>query len=423
MNSTSGAPEPQDEGAERAQATSSAQTQASETARLGQGLKPARMDSLDVFRGLTIAGMILVNDPGTWGAIYWPLDHAEWNGWTPTDLIFPFFLFIVGVSMTLSFAARLRRGVTRAALARHIVIRSLLILVVAYFLSLFPSFHFATMRFPGVLPRIAVCYLIGGLFVLVTARRKFGKDGEDAGFAVNIPAVASALAALLIGYWALMRFVPVPGFGVGNLTPEGNLAAWIDRRVLYGHMWSQLKQVRDPEGLLSTLPAIGTVLSGVLVGEWLRSSREQTRKIAGLIGVGAAAMIAGQLLHYIFPINKNLWTSTFVVFTSGFAMIVLAACMWIVDVKSWKKWAWPFLVFGSNAITAFFIATELAILSTRFHVHAGGRTITWHGYVYNHFFANLATPKNASLLFAIFFVLLCFLPMWLLYRKRIFIKL
>jgi predicted acyltransferase len=155
----------------------------------------------------------------------------------------------------------------------------------------------------------------------------------------------------------------------------------------------------------------------------LRSSREQTRKIAGLIGVGAAAMIAGQLLHYIFPINKNLWTSTFVVFTSGFAMIVLAACMWIVDVKSWKKWAWPFLVFGSNAITAFFIATELAILSTRFHVHAGGRTITWHGYVYNHFFANLATPKNASLLFAIFFVLLCFLPMWLLYRKRIFIKL
>jgi predicted acyltransferase len=409
MNSTSGAPMPQSSATANAQA--------------GQTAKPARMVSLDVFRGLTIASMILVNDPGTWGAIYWPLDHAEWNGWTPTDLIFPFFLFIVGVSMTLSFAARLRRGVTRAALARHIVIRSLLILVVAYFLSLFPTFHFATMRFPGVLPRIAVCYLLAGLFVLITARRKFSKDGEDAGFAVNIPAVASALAALLIGYWALMRFVPVPGFGVGNLTPEGNLAAWIDRRVLYGHMWSQLKQVRDPEGILSTLPAIGTVLSGVLVGEWLRSSREQTRKIAGLIGVGAAAMIAGRLLHYVFPINKNLWTSTYVIFTSGFAMIVLAACMWIVDEKGWKKWAWPLLVFGSNAIAAFFFATELAVLSTRYHVHVGGRAITWHGYVYNHFFANLAAPKNASLLFAIFFVLVCFIPMWLLYRKRIFIKL
>jgi predicted acyltransferase len=210
---------------------------------------------------------------------------------------------------------------------------------------------------------------------------------------------------------------------VGNLTPEGNLAAWIDRKLLMGHMWRQLNQVRDPEGLLSTLPAIGTALSGVLVGEWLRSGREQTRKIAGLIGVGAAAMIAGRLLHYVFPINKNLWTSTYVLFTSGFAMILLAACMWIVDVKGWKRWSWPFLVYGSNAITAFFIATMLAILGGLFHVNVGGRTTTVHGYVYSHFFANLATPKNASLLFAIFFVLLCFIPLWLLYRNRIFIKL
>lgn len=377
-----------------------------------------RIVSLDVFRGMTIASMILVNDPGTWSAIYWPLDHAEWNGWTPTDLIFPFFVFIVGVAMTLSFATRLRRGATRGRLARHVALRAIAIYAVGFFLNAFPHFHISTVRYSGVLQRIAVCYLIAGLFVLLTARRV---DAE--GFTANIGAIAAAIAVLLIGYWALMRFVPVPGYGVGNLTPEGNLAAWIDRKFLTGHMWRQLNQVRDPEGLLSTLPAIGTALSGVLVGEWLRSARDETRKIAGLIGAGAVAMVAGRLLHYVFPINKNLWTSTFVLFTGGFAMILLAACMWIVDVKGWKKWSWPFLVYGSNAITAFFIATMLAILSGLFHVHVGERTTTVHGYVYSHFFANLASPKNASLLFAIFFVLLCFLPLWLLYRKRIFIKL
>src|SRR5579862_8899239 len=169
---------------------------------------PARIISLDVFRGITVAAMILVNDPGTWSAIYWPLDHAAWNGWTPTDLIFPFFLFIVGVAMTFSFAARLRRGATRGGLARHVLVRSLSILAVGIFLSVFPHFHFSTMRYPGVLNRIAVCYLMAGLFVVATARRA---DGE--GFVANIPVVASVTAALLIGYWAVMRFVPVPGIG------------------------------------------------------------------------------------------------------------------------------------------------------------------------------------------------------------------
>jgi predicted acyltransferase len=380
-----------------------------------QPARTARMVSLDAFRGLTIASMILVNDPGTWSAIHWPLDHAEWNGWTPTDLIFPFFLFIVGVSMTMSFAARLKRGMSRGALARHVVIRGVVIFAVGLFLNVVPRFHMTTARYTGVLQRIGVVYLIAGLFVLLTARRA---DGD--GFTANVGAIAAAIAVLLVGYWALMRFVPVPGYGVGNLTPEGNLAAWIDRRIMLHHLW---KPMWDPEGFLSTLPAIGTALSGVLVGEWLRSARAQTRKIAGLAGVGLAAMIAGRLLHYVFPINKNLWTSTYVIFTSGFAMIVLAACMWVVDVKGWKKWAWPFLVFGGNAIAAFFFATLLAKFSVIYHVHAGGRLVTWHGYVYNHFFTNLAAPKNASLLFAIFFVLVCFLPMWLLYWKRIFIKL
>jgi predicted acyltransferase len=374
-----------------------------------------RIISLDVFRGMTIASMILVNDPGTWGAIYWPLDHAEWNGWTPTDLIFPFFIFIAGVSMTLSFAARLKRGGTRGSLALHVVIRSVAIFAVGLFLNGFPHFHFATIRYTGVLQRIAVCYLLAGLLVVATARRA---DRED--FVANVQAIFWTMIALLVGYWALMRFVPVPGYGVGNLTPEGNLAAWIDRRIMLGHLW---KPMWDPEGFLSTLPAIGTALSGVLVGEWLRKDATKERKLAGLVIAGAIAMIIGRLMHGLFPINKNLWTSTYVIFTSGFAMVILALCYWLVDMRGLRRWAKPFVIFGSNAIIAFTLATFLAKISVIYQVNVDGRRMTWHGYVYSHFFMNLASPKNASLLFALFFVIICFLPLWLLYWRRIFIKL
>ena len=367
---------------------------------------------------MTVAAMILVNDPGTWSAMYWPLDHAEWNGWTPTDLIFPFFLFIVGVAMTFSFAARLRKGSTRGGLARHVLARSLSILAVGIFLSVFPHFHFSTMRYPGVLNRIAVCYLFAGLLVVATARRA---DAE--GFVANIPAVAGTVAVLLIGYWAAMRFIPVPGIGAANLDPANNLTAWLDRRVMYGHLWSQLKQVRDPEGILSTFPAIGTVLCGVLTGEWLRKPATQKRKFRGLIFVGAIMLIVGRLLHPLFPINKNLWTSTFVIFTAGFAMVILALCYWLIDMRGWRRWGQPFLVFGSNAITAFVLSTLLAVASTNFHVNDGGRERTLHGYFYSHWFAAIAKPKNASLLYAIFFVFVCYLPLLPLYRRRVFIKL
>lgn len=364
---------------------------------------------------MTIAAMILVNDPGTWAAIYWPLDHAEWNGWTPTDLIFPFFIFIAGVSMTLSFSARLKHGGTRKSLALHVLIRSVAIFAVGLFLNGFPRFHFATIRYTGVLQRIAVCYLLAGLLVVATARRA---DREE--FVANARAIFWTMVALLIGYWALMRFVPVPGYGTGNLTPEGNLAAWIDRRIMLGHLW---KPMWDPEGFLSTLPAIGTALSGVLVSEWLRKDSTKERKFAGLIIVGGLLMIFGRLLHGLFPINKNLWTSTYVVFTSGFAMVILGACYWLLDLRGWRRWAKPFVIFGSNAITAFTLATFLAKLSVIYHITIAGKRMTWHGYVYSHFFINLASPKNASLLFALFFVILCFLPLWVLYWRRIFIKL
>jgi predicted acyltransferase len=380
--------------------------------------RPARIISLDVFRGITVASMILVNDPGTWGAIYWPLDHAEWNGWTPTDLIFPFFLFIAGVSMTFSFAARLGRASARAGLAGHVLVRSLSILVIGLFLNVFPHFHFSTMRYPGVLPRIAVCYLMAGLLVVVTARRA---DFDD--FVTNIPAVTGTILVLLIGYWAAMRLIPVPGIGPANLDPANNLAAWLDRRVMYGHLWGQLKQVRDPEGILSTFPAIGTVLCGVLTGEWMRRTKTNERKFAGLMIVGVITMIVGRLLHPLFPINKNLWTSTFVIFTAGFAMVILAICFWMVDMRGWRRWTQPFLVFGSNAISAFILSFLLSIASTNFHVNDNGRERSVHGYIYSHWFASIAKPKNASLLFAIFFVLVCYLPLLLLYRRRVFIKL
>jgi predicted acyltransferase len=371
-----------------------------------------------VFRGITVASMILVNDPGSWSAMYWPLDHAQWNGWTPTDLIFPFFLFIAGVSMTFSFAARLRRGATRWGLAKHVILRSLAILILGLFLNVFPRFHFSTMRYPGVLTRIAVCYLLAGLLVVATATRA---DRDD--FVANVPAIASAIGVLLIGYWAVMRFVPVPGIGAANLDPANNLAAWLDRRMMYGHLWSQLKQVRDPEGILSTFPAIGTVLCGALTGVWMRRGKTNERKFAGLMLSGVIAMIVGRLLHPIFPINKNLWTSTFVIFTAGFAMVILAICFWIVDMRGWRKWAQPFLVFGSNAITAFVLSILLSIASSNFHVDDGGRERSVHGYIYSHWFASIAQPKNASLLFAIFFVFVCYLPLLALYWRRVFIKL
>lgn len=386
----------------------------------------ARLVSLDVFRGLTIAAMILVNNPGTWAHIYWPLEHAPWHGWTPTDLIFPFFLFIIGVSMVLSFAKRLERGTTPASLALHVLRRSLIIFAIGLFLNGFPYFQLSRIRIPGVLQRIAVCYLFAG-FIVLRAGLGAGRraDGSERG-GRGVATVAITSVVLLVGYWALMMFMPVPGFGVGRLDPEGNLGAYLDRRVMGGHLWSQTK-TWDPEGILSTLPAIATTLLGALVGEWLRSKRAPQLKCAGLLAAGAMGLVLGGLLHPFFPINKNLWTSTYVIFTGGFAMVLLALIYWLVDIKGYRRWAVPFLVFGMNSIAAFTLSTWLAKCSIIFKVTradgiGAGRVVTWHGYVYDRFFAPLASPVNASLLFAVSYVLLWLGLMWLLYRKRMFIK-
>jgi predicted acyltransferase len=362
-----------------------------------------RLASVDAFRGLTIAGMILVNNPGSWSFIYPPLRHAEWHGWTPTDLIFPFFLFIVGISIALSFSRRREEGRPSGSLYAKIVQRSAAILLIGWFLHLFPRFRFATMRIPGVLPRIAVCFLFGALIYLNLKTR--GR------IVLTI--------VFLVGYWAAMTFIPVPGFGPGDLSLEGNLASYVDTKLLAGHLY---RPAFDPEGPLSTIPAIATVLIGTLAGDWLRSGRTIFRKSLGLFGSGIVLTVAGLLLHPLFPINKQLWTSTFVLFTAGAALIVFAACYVLMDRFLLKGWAYPFLVFGTNAIAVFAGSTFMVKVLMMIKIADAGKTVNPMGWLYAHVLSPLAGPTLGSLLFALLFNLVWFLIIWPLYRKKIFIR-
>jgi predicted acyltransferase len=365
-----------------------------------------RLRSLDVFRGLTIAGMILVNNPGTWRAVYRPLTHADWHGWTPTDLIFPFFLFVVGVSITLAVAPRLERHEPMLGLAARIVRRSVILFALGLFLAGFPDFNLATIRIPGVLQRIAVCYLATALLFLSSTVR----------------IQSAVMTGLLLGYWALMTLVPVPGFGAGDLGKEGNLAAYFDRTLLGPHLWRAGK-VYDPEGMLSTLPAIATTLAGVLTGHWLRSSRSASAKVRGMAAAGVAGIVLGLLWNRWFPINKALWTSSYVVFTAGAALLGLACCFWLVEVRQRRRWATPFLVFGMNAIAAFVLSTFMArVLTLATITGADGSRASWHGWLYEHVFAPWAAPPNASLFFALTYLLVWLALMSILYRLGIFIR-
>jgi predicted acyltransferase len=365
--------------------------------------------------------MILVNDPGSWSHIYPPLEHAEWNGWTPTDLIFPFFLFIVGVSMTLSFASRIARGITRRALVIHVMRRSALIFVIGLFLNGFPDFDLSSIRIMGVLQRIAICYLVAGLLYVATFLREPAAD-RPIRVRANLRVTATVALALLVAYWGLMTFVPVPGYGAGHLGKDDNLGAYIDRTLMGGHLWSE-SVTWDPEGLLSTLPAIASLLTGILAGEWLRSDRRAGRKALGLAAAGLALLVVGRLLHPYFPINKNLWTSSFALFTGGFAMVTLAACYWIVDVRAWRAWTAPFLVFGTNAILAYALAALVSEISTDFEfLHFHGRETTLHGWIYDKYFIPHASPANASLAFGLFFVLVIFALVWPFYRGKVHLR-
>ncbi|HWP42124.1 MAG TPA: heparan-alpha-glucosaminide N-acetyltransferase domain-containing protein [Blastocatellia bacterium] len=368
--------------------------------------KTERLVSLDAFRGLTIAGMILVNNPGSWSYVYAPLAHAEWHGWTPTDLVFPFFLFIVGVSITLSMSGRLSQGGSQRKTYLRILRRTLILFGLGLFLNGFPFFELATLRIPGVLQRIAVCYFFSALIFM-----RFRVKGQ-----------AITAASLLALYWILMKLVPVPGYGAGVLDKDGNLAAYIDNLLMPGHLW---KPTWDPEGILSTMPAIATTIFGMLCGHWLRSGATALKKVYGMLAGGLAAVLVGQVMNLWFPINKNLWTSSYTVFTAGMALLFLALCYWVIDYKGYRKPVLPLVIFGVNPITVYVLSGVVATLIDLIRVGAvasDGKKPPLKQYIYDNFFASWAGPWNGSLFFALAFVLLMLIPMWVLYKKRIFIK-
>ena len=362
-----------------------------------------RILTIDVFRGLGVAGMVLVNTPGSWGSVYAPLRHADWHGWTPTDLIFPCFLFIVGVAIPLALGRGLEADPRPGRLVPRILRRSVIIFALGLVLHAVSNPDLATIRIPGVLQRIAVCYLVAALLFAFTEWH----------------AQAAVAAATLLGYWALLTLVPVPGFGAGDLGKEGNLAAWIDRAVLGLHIWRP-GRVYDPEGILSTLPAIATTLFGVLTGRFVQAAPSPTAAVKGLAWSGGAGVVIGLAWGRFFPVNKALWTSSYAVFTAGAALLVLAACFWLIEVKGFRWWTTPFVILGVNALAVFFLSTLLAIALARVHVQDGaGQSRALQAVLYEHVFAPWLRPAAASLAWALGNVLLWLAAMWALFRKGI----
>jgi predicted acyltransferase len=359
-----------------------------------------RLVSVDVLRGLTVAAMVLVNNPGSWSHVYWPLRHAEWHGFTPTDMIFPFFLFIVGVSIPLALGARLERS--RHGLVGRVFWRSLAIFALGLLLHALPFFHLGTLRIPGVLQRIAVCYLLAALLVILT--------GGVTGWRLQ----AVVAGGLLVGYWLLMTRVPPPGGVAGDLSPAGSLASYVDRRVLGPHIW-QAAKVYDPEGVLSTLPAVATTLLGVLAGHWIRTARPGRRVVVGLVVGGLAGTVAGWLWGWSFPINKALWTSSYALFMSGLAALALAGCYWSIEVRGWRGWAGPFGVLGVTALPLFFLSSLMARLL--FLIRVGREGTRLQAWLFGHLFTPWLSPVNASLAYAVAYVLLWWGLMWALHRS------
>lgn len=361
-------------------------------------VKP-RLISVDVFRGISVAAMILVNDPGDRFHIYWPLAHAEWNGWTPTDLIFPFFLFILGISIVLSFSSRCASGATKSELLAHSLKRSAIIFALGLFLSAYPVCDLHSTRIFGVLQRIALVYLATSVIMLYTSRKTR--------YIICL--------AILLGYWGLMALVPVPGYGAGVLTMDGSLAGYIDRKLLYNHL--AMPYTFDPEGLLSTLPAIATCLFGVFAGEWMQEmDGERIRK---LLTSALILVIVGYIWNIWFPINKHLWTSSYVLLSAGAAMASLALCYWAIDVRGWRKWAQPFVWYGVNPLALYFFAVVLSRTMNQYPIHG----TSLKELVFRAFYLHLsANPYLASMLYGLTYVLLFCVIAWALFRKNVFIR-
>ena len=391
-----------------------------------------RLVALDVLRGITVAGMVLVTDPGTYSAVYPPLRHAAWSGATPTDFIFPDFLFSAGVALVLSLHLRLRQGVSIRALALRALRRSLLLLLIGLAVNGFPDYHLSIMRLPGILQRIALCYAGAALLYLGLLRWGAIHTANyrlEAGRRLRCLSIAGVIVAILAGYWALLRYFPVPGFGPARYDSLGNLGAYIDRAVFTTqHLWAYgltpgYGVTYDSEGLLSTLPAITNTLIGILAGEWLLTTRTPRRKALAMAIVGLALFIVGWLLDPLMPINKRIWTSTFALLSSGASLCALALVYWLVDIRRSRWWTTPALIFGTNAILAFVLSTIITTLTDRIHLHTSGSLLTLHqaGYAWLSS-ARWLAPRNASLAYALVIVLLNTALLYPLYRKRIFLR-
>src|SRR3984957_5908824 len=376
--------------------------------------RPGRLLSLDVLRGLTIAFMILVNDNGNEAAAYWPLKHAAWNGFPPTGLVFPTFLFLVGISTVFSNASRLAQGATRQTLFVHVLRRTVILYLLGLVVNSFPYFHLHTMRFYGVLPRIAICYFVVASLYLISPGWR---------------SKAMLAIAALISYWILMRFVPVPGYGIPGrdipmLDHDANLAAWLDRQIFSAsHLY---ERTRDPEGLLSTIPALATALMGLLTGIWLRTQRTLRAKAAGIAIAGLSGILLGGLWNITFPSNKNLWTSSYALFAAGLSLSLLALSLFIVDLRrktpakqDHSGVLKPFFIFGTNAIVAYAFSEMLASVLYSIHTHPG---VTLQQSIFRSINQAIPNIPFASLLYGIAFVAVCCLFVAVLYRRKIFIK-
>lgn len=386
-----------------------------------------RLMSLDVFRGVTIALMILVTDPGTYSHVYPELLHAQWTGATATDMVFPSFLFIVGVALTLSVQSKLHTGVDKHRLLLSALRRSLLLFVLGLVLNGFPDYKFASIRIPGILQRIAACYLTAFGIYLATIGLLPGSTERDRMRRIYL--LACAAAALLALYWTVLKLVPVPGFGVGRLDSLGSLPAAVDRAVFgIRHLWPWgltpgVGVTFDPEGILSTVPAVATTLTGVAVGEWMLSPSRPAVKASRILLSGIFLFVLGVALSPAMPIIKKIWTPTFALLSGGLAAVTFAALYYVVDVRRSQAWTPPARIFGMNAILAFTASTVITVLLDRIHVAGDPHVTTLHEWLYFHGFASWLPPIDASLGYALLIVLLNLALLYPLYRRGIVVRL
>ncbi|RYU95939.1 acyltransferase family protein [Emticicia agri] len=418
-----------------------------------------RLTSLDVFRGMTIMLMTIVNNPGDWGNLYPPLEHAEWHGCTLTDLVFPFFLFIVGISTVLSMPIKR----FDASTFERIITRTLRLFLLGLFLNFFSKINIGSLTgIPLLLVRLSITALVTmallgdydkkrqffiavGLFIVMMVLAFVAEDFKE----VRIPGVLQRIAIVymivsilyattntitqliiglvcLLGYWALMTLVSVPGVGAANVEKGTNLAAWLDNFLLPGHLWATSK-TWDPEGILSTIPAIGTGIAGVLTGTLLSNNFEKNKKAIYLLTAGVVSVMIGFLWGIVFPINKALWTSSFVLYTAGWALLALGILYFVIDVIRFDFWNKPFVIFGVNPMVVFFFSGIIPRILNMIKIPVVDRTpeespglIAWmYEYGIAPFFSE---PKNASLAGALVYVLIWFVILWFFYRRKLIFK-